>query len=84
MAAMSGARTAVTFPIREIPPRITPATMADVTRPVAHTGIPNVVAMVSATVLAWIAFPVRNAVRPSSDANSTAIHFHLGPSPFSM
>ncbi len=81
---MSGARIPVTFPIRWIPPRITSATTDAVTSPVIQTGIPYSVSMASATVLAWIPFPVRNAVRPSMVAKKTAIHFQFGPSPFSM
>ena len=70
--------------MRLIPPRITAATTAEVNSPLAQTGIPKVVCMVSATVLAWIALPVRNAVTPRMPAKKTAIHFQLGPSPFSM
>jgi len=83
-AAMAGARIAVTLPMRLMPPRITAATTVDVIRPVAQAGTPNVVRIVSATVFAWMAFPVRKAVSPRRMANATAIHFHLGPSPFSM
>ena len=84
MAAMLGARMDVTRPIREMPPRITSATTVAVASPVAQTGIPKVVSMVSATVLAWTAFPVRKAVKPRRTAKNTAMGFHAGPSPRSM
>ena len=83
-AAMSGARNAVTLPIRRMPPRITPPTTAAVTRPVTHAGTANVDWSVSATVLACTAFPVRNAVKPSITAKNTARGFHAGPRPRSM
>ena len=84
MAAMTGARMPVTRPIRLMPPMMTMATIDAVMMPVAHTGNPNVVFSVSATVLAWMALPVRNAVVPSIRAKNAASGFHLGPSPRSI
>jgi len=40
--------------------------------------------MVSATVFACTALPVRKAVNPSITAKNTAIGFQAGPRPFSM
>ncbi len=84
MAAITGARMPVTFPMRPIPPRITSATTLAVTRPVIHRARPNCVHSASATVLAWMPFPVRKAVMPRMVAKNTAIHLQFGPSPFSM
>ncbi len=81
---MAGARMLVTRPIRVMPPMITIATMVAVNRPVIHTGIPMIVFIVSATVLAWMALPVRNAVVPNITAKNTASGFHAGPIPRSM
>ncbi len=81
---MTGARTPVTLPIRVMPPMITRATTVAVNRPVIHTGRPSMVFIVSATVLAWIALPVRNAVVPSIAAKNTARGLNAGPSPRSM
>ena len=84
MAAMKGARTAVTFPIRLIPPRMTAPTMTIVTRPMISGGMPKVDDIWSETVLAWTAFPVKKAVKASITAKKTAMGFHLEPSPRSM
>ena len=70
--------------MRRMPPRMTRATRAAVTRPVTHTGIPSSSRTVSATVLAWTALPVRNEVRISAPAKKAASGFHRGPSPRSM
>jgi hypothetical protein len=84
MIAMSGERTAVTLPIRRIPPMMTRNTSTDVTSPVTHCGTPYEEAIESAMVFAWIAFPVMNAVVPRRTAKRTAIGFHFGPNPRSM
>ncbi len=47
-------------------------------------GIANCDCIVSATVLACTALPVRNAVNPSMIAKNTASGFQAGPSPRSM
>jgi hypothetical protein len=72
---MRGARTPVTFPMREIPPRMTSATTEDVTNPVIQVGTPKVVWTASATVLAWMPFPVRKATEASMMAKKTASGF---------
>ena len=74
----------VTRPMRLMPPRITSATIVEVVRPVIHVAIPNSASIASATVLAWFAFPVMNAVIPSMTAKNAATGFQRGPSPFSM
>ncbi len=81
---MKGARIPVTFPIRVIPPRITAATTVVVTRPLIQSGTPKLVSMASATVLAWIPFPVRKAVIPRRLAKRIASHFQFRPRPRSM
>ena len=81
---MVGARIEVTLPMRPIPPRMTRATTEAVARPVTQTGTPKVVATVSATVLAWTAFPVRKAVKARRTAKKTAMGFQAGPRPRSM
>ena len=50
--AITGARTPVTRPIREMPPRITNATTPDVTSPLTVFGMLNSVSRLSATVFA--------------------------------
>jgi len=45
---------------------------------------PNSASIASATVLAWLAFPVMNAVSPSMTAKNAATGFQRGPNPFSM
>ena len=49
---MAGANTAVTRPIRLMPPRMTPATSEAVTSPLTHGGIPKAEDSESATVFA--------------------------------
>ena len=67
-----------------IPPMMTRATTDAATSPVSHGGTPKLVRSVSATVLAWIALPVRNAVRPRAPAKKTASGLKAGPRPRSM
>ena len=52
MAAMIGAKTPVTFPIRVMPPMITAPMIAAATRPVTRFGMPKLDRIVSARVLA--------------------------------
>ena len=81
---MSGARIPVTRPMRVMPPRMTAATTPAASRPVTTFGVPKVDCIVSASVLAWMALPVMNAVNPSAMAKKVAIHVHWLPRPRSM
>ena len=74
----------MTLPMRVMPPRMTSATRAVETAPVTQGAIPNSVRKVSATVLAWMALPVRNAVVPSIRAKNMASGLKRGPRPRSM
>ena len=58
--------------------------MLAVTSPVIHAAMPNSVPMMSATVLACTALPVKKLVIMSAPAKKTASGFQFSPSPLSM
>ena len=83
-AAITGASTPVTRPMRPMPPRMTMPMTADVTIPVTQAATPNSEDITSATVLACTALPVKKAVIPSSTAKNTARGFQRLPRPRSI
>ena len=84
MIAITGIKLAVTRPIRLIPPTMTNPTTEAVASPVIHPGIRKVAFIVSATVFACTAFPVKKEHITAIAAKKTANHFHCSPRPFSM